>query len=297
MAKDLIIGGASGYDWSQLKYWVKSIRETGFDGDVVLVATNITNETIDKLLKYGVKVAAYGNKMEIGFFKDLNKFAPHVERFHYIHEYLVNSTEEYRYVIMTDTRDVIFQKNPVLFLEKNLQIKSMVCSSEGMLYKDEPWGSRNLLETFGQHFYERYKEWPIFNVGTIAGYTEEMRDFINVLFQLSYNRTIPIVDQAVFNYMINMAPYSDHMLKTSNVSGWAIQLACTRAAVEAGSGDIGAVGDLAKYDQVYQDIQPKVRADGVTVTTPYDITYCIVHQWDRIPSLKTEIERKYADND
>jgi hypothetical protein len=41
MGKDLIIGGASGYTWDQLKYWVNSIQLSGFAGDVVLVATNI----------------------------------------------------------------------------------------------------------------------------------------------------------------------------------------------------------------------------------------------------------------
>jgi hypothetical protein len=54
MGKDLIIGGASGYTWDQLKYWVNSIQLSGFAGDVVLVATNITKETIDKLTSKGV---------------------------------------------------------------------------------------------------------------------------------------------------------------------------------------------------------------------------------------------------
>ena len=41
MAKDLIIGGASNYNWDQLKYWVNSIKQTGFEGDIVLAATNM----------------------------------------------------------------------------------------------------------------------------------------------------------------------------------------------------------------------------------------------------------------
>ena len=45
MAKDLIIGGASGYNWDQLKYWVNSINKTGFKGDVVIVATKDRKST------------------------------------------------------------------------------------------------------------------------------------------------------------------------------------------------------------------------------------------------------------
>ena len=32
MKKDLIIGGASGYTWDQLKFWVNSIKKSGFTG-------------------------------------------------------------------------------------------------------------------------------------------------------------------------------------------------------------------------------------------------------------------------
>jgi hypothetical protein len=40
MKKDLIIGGASNYTWDQLKFWVNSIKKTGFDGDIVIVGTS-----------------------------------------------------------------------------------------------------------------------------------------------------------------------------------------------------------------------------------------------------------------
>lgn len=292
MAKDLIIGGSNGYDWNTLKYWVCSIKETGFKGDIVLVATNITKDTITKLQEYGVRVAAYGASTDNGFAALPSKLAPHVERFLYIWSFLNQNRDRYRFVVITDTRDVIFQRDPTLFLEKSLVTKSLVCSAEGMLYKDEPWGSRNLLETFGPFFYEHYKEWPIYNVGTIAGYAEEMEDFLNVLFQLSSTRPIPIVDQAVFNYLINMHPYKDDCLKTSGNSEWASQLACTRKAIEAGSGDIGAAGDLEKYDRVFQGVQPEIV--GPEVWVPKGPKYIIVHQWDRIPSLKAEIEKKYG---
>jgi hypothetical protein len=48
MEKDLIIGGASNYTWDQLKYWVNSIRKSGFKGDVAIVGSNMKKETIEK---------------------------------------------------------------------------------------------------------------------------------------------------------------------------------------------------------------------------------------------------------
>ena len=43
----------------------------------------------------------------------------------------------------------------------------------------------------------------------------------------------------------------------------------------------------------YEDVQPVINND-VEVKTKNGELYTIVHQWDRIPSLKTKIEEHYA---
>lgn len=296
MGKDLIIGGASGYTWDQLKYWVNSIKKTKFSGDIVLVVTNMTAETVNKLVENDVKVYAYGKKDDKGNIINESKNAPHVERFIFIWDYLRKNKDTYRYVVVTDTRDVIFQKDPTEFLSNNLSVNSMVCSSEGLAYKDEPWGNKNLLDTFGPLVYDELKDKMIYNVGTIAGYSEEVRDLLLQIFFQSVNRPIPIVDQAVFNFLINLHPFDGEVLRTNNDDDWAIQLGTTRAAIEAGAGDIGMIVRqnpelINEYLNVYQDIQPKVNGNFVTNgKTPYTI----VHQWDRVPAIKEMVEKLYV---
>jgi hypothetical protein len=294
MAKDLIIGGASNYSWRELQYWVNSIKKTGFKGDIVLVATNISGETVQKLSDEGVFVHAYGESDANGNVTNKSNNAPHVERFIFIWDYLNKNLEDYRYVVVTDTRDVIFQKDPIEFLDRKLGLNSLVCSSEGLLYQDEPWGNKNLLDTFGPIVYNELKDKLIYNVGTIAGYYEEVRDLLLHLFFNSVNRPIPIVDQAVFNFMINFHPYVGGILKTNNESDWAVQLGTTKYAVEAGKGDLGAAGNMDKYLQTYQDIQPKIENGRVSNG---HTEYCIVHQWDRVPTLKAAIEKEYGDGE
>ena len=105
MGKDLIIGGASNYDWDQLKYWVKSIKQTGFEGDIVLAATNMSGETVTKLVEHDVKVFAYGKRTEDGgIAKTENNIPPHVERFLFIWDYLRKNQGQYRFVVVTDTK-------------------------------------------------------------------------------------------------------------------------------------------------------------------------------------------------
>ena len=299
MAKDLIIGGASNYNWNQLRYWVNSIKKTGFKGDIVLVATNMPADTVKKLVEEEVKVYAYGNRTEDGgIAKTDNNIPPHVERFIFIWDFLRKNKDTYRFVTVTDTRDVIFQKDPTDYLERNLMFgsASMVCASEGLAYKDEPWGSKNLLDTFGPLVYDELKDNEIYNVGTIAGFADEVRDLLIQIFFQSVNRPIPIVDQAVFNFIISMSAYELEIVRTSNESGWAVQLGTTLEAIKAGAGDIGQIvrqdpSKLDEYIKVYKDTQPTIKDD--LVVNEYS-PFTIVHQWDRVPAIKEIVERKYG---
>lgn len=295
---DLIIGGASNYSWNELKYWVNSIKKTGFNGDIVLVGTNYTKETIDKLSSEGVILSLYGKQLPNGDIVAHSNGAPHVERFFYIWNYLENTEKEYRYVITTDTRDVIFQTNPSDWLFNNLCTDTLfstdiVASSEGMRYKNEPWGNQNLLESFGPFFHNILKENTICNVGTIAGDFDHVKGLLSFIFHLSVNRPIPIVDQAVFNFIINTPPFNLNTMVTSNTGDWAIQLGTTIEAVKAGKGDLGMMfkSDPDKYREIYEDEQPVIE-DGYVMNPDYE-KYCVVHQYDRIPELKVIMEKMY----
>lgn len=299
--KDVIIGGASNYDWSKLQYWIKSIKQSGFEGDIVICATNISGKTVKKLREYDVIIQAYGKPTDDGGFEYDSKSAPHVERFVYIWDYLEKNKEKYRHAVVTDTRDVIFQTNPSEWLDGNLKlIHSLVASSEGLAYKHEPWGNKNLLDTFGSYFYEKYKDNLIHNVGTIAGSIDEVTSLVLLLFQMSINRPIAIVDQAVYNFIITLEQFVHEIRFTTNSDDWAVQLGTTQAAVESGAGDIGQAimanrELLQDYLDVYQDVQPVF--DGHEVKNPDGNKYCIVHQWDRVPQLRQKIEEYYGDDE
>lgn len=298
MTRDLIIGGASGYTWDQIKYWVNSIKKSGFQGDVVLTGTDLKKETIDKLTENGVELALYGEKQENGDVTAHKNGVPHVERFFYMWNALNQTKTDYRYIITTDTRDVIFQSNPSHWLESYLTLHSIVCSSEGMRYKNEPWSNQNLYQAFGPYFHNILKDGMIYNVGTIAGETRLMKSLFLLLFQLSINRPIPIVDQAVFNFITSIHPFSTETYFASNSDSWAIQLGTSIEAVKAGAGDLGKEiaanpSKLIEYQMKYEDVQPNIKVDG-TVSNKKGDLYTIVHQWDRIPDLKQKIEELYA---
>jgi hypothetical protein len=296
MAKDLIIGGASGYKYDDVKYWINSIKQSGFEGDIALVVTNITLTELEKIAEKGVNILAYGQKDADGNYSSNSQMPPHVERFFHIWNYLNTTKEEYDFVVTTDVRDVVFQKNPIDFLRGDT-FTGFVAAGEGLAYKDEPWGNNNYLQAFGPFFHNLIKDNEIYNVGVMAGEFGIVRDILLMVLQLSVNRPIPIVDQAVYNFILNMDVFKIHTEFFGNGSGWACNLGTTLAAIASGSGDIGQRNDPTAqllYQTKYLADQPVIKEDG-TVCTSLDEAFFIVHQYDRVAGLKEKIERKFGD--
>ena len=278
--KDCIVGCATNYDWSKLKYWVNSINASGFEGDKVLILMNCDKDTVQKVNDAGFSIIAF-NQDGQGNLTYQSQLMVHVERF--IHIYKLLKDNLYRYVITTDVKDVIFQKNPSEWLEQNLvKEEHLVFSSESMKYKDEPWGRENLTQCYGQGIYEDFKNNTIFNVGVLAGRGYAMRDLVLQLFLNCINRPIPIVDQAVFNVMISRHPYIESSMYTASETGWACQL--------------GTTADPSKIDSFRPYLlEPSPKLDDDKVVTSTGIEYTIVHQYDRVPEWKKVIEAKYDD--
>ena len=301
MKKDLIIGNASNYTWDDLKYWVNSIRMCDFQGDVILTGTNMDRDTIEKLTDYGVQLHLHGREDEKGNIVSEEKGVPHVDRFFYIWNVMNNLKDEYRYVITTDTRDVVFQRNPIEFIEDIKIISNdydLIASSEGMTYKDEPWGNSNLYQALGPFFHNKMKDKLIYNVGVIGGGFNDVKSLMLMIFQLSLNRPIAIVDQAVYNFILDIPIIKEKTFFASNYHSWAIQLGTTEEAVKAGSGDLGIQyrQNPSVYDNLYKDHQPEFLED-IVVCASSSVPYYIVHQYDRIPDLKAKIHAKYGDID
>jgi hypothetical protein len=279
--KDLIIGASTGYNWDTLKYWVNSINQSGFDGDKVLVLMNCDIESVKKVIEAGFKVIGFGQNEKGDLLYEHGRVPVHVERFIHIYDHL--SRNDYRFVITTDVKDVVFQQNPIPHLQKLLDEsdKDYVFASESMKYKDEPWGDQNLLETYGQYIYDKFKHNTIYNVGVLAGRGHAIRDLTINIFTAAINRPIPICDQSTFNFMISQEPYRSTSLYMNSEDGWAAQL--------------GTTADPSKIEQFRPfllEAEPKM-IDG-KVTTSEGKEFTIAHQYDRVPEWRKIIEAKYA---
>ena len=267
-SKNLIIGGFTNYGINQLKPWVISAKEVAGASDVVLVYGNATQETLDWLRSQGVILFSMLVVPNIPI---------HVLRFLSIYEYLENNWFDYNYVVTTDVKDVYFQADPFTFLNG----RKIVIASEGLRYKDEPWGNENLHQAYGQYVYDKFKNNEIFNVGTFGGKSEYVKDMVFHIFTNGINRPIPIVDQAVFNVLINTQPFKDVIQKTTQ---WAAEL--------------GTIMDPSKIDQFRPNLLfPEPVFENGLLKDWTGQTFPIVHQYDRVPELKKFVQEKYGQQD
>lgn len=277
--KDLIIGCSTNYDWPKLKYWVNSINKSGFTGDKVLILMNCDKATCQKINDAGFKIIGFNQDAE-GNLKYESQLMVHVERFLHLYNYLKDTQGQYRYVITTDVKDVVFQKNPSEWIEQNLGDRNAIFSSESMLYKDEPWGDQNLLDTYGPYIHSILRENEIYNVGVLGGKSDAIMDLAFNIFIASIQARIPICDQSTFNFMVSQKAYKDTNLYARSEYGWACQLGTTVDPSKA-----------AQFGPKLLEPLPKF-IDGRVVTSTGK-EYTIVHQYDRCPEWKPIIEAQY----
>lgn len=279
--KDLLIGGCTNYNINQLKPWVLSAVEHMPKSHKVMVVGNASDETKQWLVDQGFEVFPMAQA----------NIPVHVLRFVSIYEYLRLNYSKYRYVITTDVKDVIFQYNAFNWLDSHLGSCKLVAGSEGMLYKDEPWGNENLMQAYGPYIHNMYKDKQIYNVGTIGGESEYVKDMVFNIFTNATNRPIAICDQAVYNVLIQTQPFCDVTYFAQQCDGWACQ-----------AGTTVDPSKIEHFKPFLTESQP-IWEQGVVKTGQdcYRMTkgnpFAIVHQYDRVPEWKKHIEEKYGVED
>lgn len=277
MKKDLIVTTISeNYNWVDIKNWIKSLTNTSYKGDILILAYNFKNENhefLEKLKKFNVQIIlpknTYRAEEENEFIwhsglvnpNNAHKLIHNVRLFHLWQYFNEFNNEDYKRVIFTDGRDVIFQKNPSEWLDKYM-IKEILVPSEGILYKNEFWNRNNALSNYGPYIYDSIlKESDACNVGTFACSFNICKDLCLILYLMSNN--IGHADQPSFN-ILTKTLLKDKCQYVDYKDSWALQ--------------IGAiVNNLDKYSKYNNNLFYPINSNE---------PYCLIHQYDRIDNYK-----------
>jgi len=283
--KDIVVGCITGYNFDKIKPWVNSLDNCGFEGTKAMICYNIDYDTVDELVKRNYSILAFGKDEEnrkLNYPKE--NFSIVVERFLHLWYLLKRFKGQYKNIITTDVKDVIFQTNPSEWLDKNLGDKQINVACESIRYKDENWGTNNLMKSFGTLIHEECNENLIYNAGTISGNFDTMVDFFLNIYMLC-NGTQHFIeggggpDQAALNVLLNMKSYKDITNFAKSEDGWAAQLGTTGPQITHQYGD--------------KIVEPNPILEGDMVCTSNGTPFALVHQYDRVPEWKEIIEKKY----
>lgn len=218
--KNLLIGAISGnYNVSDVNRWVETTNE--FDIDRTLLLYNSDNNGLVKyLLSQNINVIPvthnlYGHEIE-KFEVDTGKMTlessyhiVHNVRFFHIWQYL--NDNEYDKVLITDVRDVYFNRNPFDYIPHNM----LIASSEMIKYKNEDWNKRHLFTNLGGIGIETLLDKEVYNVGVFGGAAHYVKNISKDIYLMSVGKPL-VADQTSFNYLIQTSYKDDTMFTDLN---------------------------------------------------------------------------------
>jgi len=259
----IIFGCITKYSPDDIRPYVESIQQSGFGGDKVMLVYDVPRETIDYLKSKGWNL--YG--------ADLHQ---HIILQRFVDAYKLLESYENETIIWTDVKDVIFQKNPTEWIEKNMK-GEILAFSECVKFKDDSWAVVNAGTSFPMEW-EWLQNKTSYCAGTIVGKGYALKDLFIEIYRWSLTTANQgqLADQAAYNVLINLNHFKENVQFVNQEEGFVTQL-----------GTVFIKGNelpILEPTPIYKD------------TKFYNQTgdeFVIVHQYDRNEQIKQQIYQKY----
>lgn len=210
MSSDLILGISDNYNYFHLARFFESLFKTSFDGKVVLFAgPNTGPHTLRKLRSLNVEVIRYESQFPYitGPHPDNFKALPspiHIYNFrHFLYyNYLLNHEEVFKNVLLTDTRDVVFQKDPFDFPIADSLYVAMESRDKiiGTCHYNSNW----VRKGYGQAKLDELADKIVSCAGTTLGPARHVKHYLHTLLTdiISLHDAYDCADQAVHNKLL-----------------------------------------------------------------------------------------------
>lgn len=211
---NLIMGIANGYRFNDIKPFIISLRNTGYNGDIVLFAET-THPSIKQIAsKYKIICVEYNNTYPFLF--TINKNDPmlpetssknfHLFSYRHIiyYQYLNKHIKQYSHIMLTDVRDVVFQQNPFLEIS-NQGLNCFLEASEEKIKNDHAHNAAWVRNALGQEILDIIGDQTISCAGIIIGNSPSIIDYIKQMVSIiiSYPNAAGPTDQGLHNYLIH----------------------------------------------------------------------------------------------
>lgn len=261
--KYTIVGCITKYGVDDIRPYVESIKQSGFTGEKLMLVYEVSNEVVDYLSVNGWKLIQSEpfEHIILQRFKDM---------------YMILHQYETDVIIWTDVKDVVFQKDPIDWLNKNMT-GDILAFSECVVMKNEPWACVNSGTSFPMEW-EWLKNEISYCAGTLVGKKDALRDLFIEIYRWAKTTDNPqqLSDQAAMNVLIHLDHFKHSVQFVEQEAGFATQL----GTVLIKANEIPLTEPTPKY------------VDGKFYTNNNE-EFVVVHQYDRNPTIKSQILEKY----
>lgn len=287
----VILAAASGYTPDNVKPWVESLQNSGYDGKVCIIMYETVDNSETVLVEYFKE-----NGFHIFLAKPIGDTHIATQRFlDYANLLETEYCKDVDLVIHTDIRDVIFQENPENWLRSNLQrYTHIIATGEGITYNHEDWNGDGLQTQFGENVFEEFKNVETLCSGIIAGRKKMIIELFKTMYELAFYSAAPdgFVDQHFYNLAIRKS-YSDYTHISSPSESWNINFG-TMVAIPFNDPNWSTTNATAYNgyrrertgNYVDNMLSPVPQLIDGKVCNELGVPYAIVHQYDRYQPWK-----------
>jgi hypothetical protein len=260
-----ILGCITKYSPNDIRPYIESINQSGFKGKKVMLVYDIPKETIEYLKQNGWEL--YGGVLKEHVI---------IQRFVDVYKLLENFGDDV--IIWTDVKDIIFQKDPSVWLD-TYKHKEILACSESIVFKDEDWAVVNAGTSFPIEW-EWLQNKQSYCAGCIIGNAYALKDLFIEIYHWTKTTANPgqLSDQAAYNVLINLNHFKENVQFVKQEEGLATQL--------------GTVLNQ-KYRNTPKLTEPSPLFVNNQVVNQEKEPFCIVHQYDRYQDIKNVFIEKY----
>ncbi|MCQ9205974.1 MAG: hypothetical protein NG737_06655 [Omnitrophica bacterium] len=278
--KDIVISIAANYTLDKIRIFLLSLKETDFRGDIYLFVSNISSVASRALKRYGVHLIPFKEKYPYAndaipvdtewsrsSFGNLKLYA---YRFIMYYFFLEEYKERYSRVMLSDIRDVVFQRNPFEFSFDDDSLYCF-CENKNISIKQNLMNAGWIRTLYGEKVLQQIGDKSIVCAGITIGTVSVILNYLNTMVKgiKELGKTqLSNTDQAVHNYSI----YTN---KLKNVK-----------LLKNEDGPIATLR-LVSSEEIRTD------KNGLVLNSEGNIMH-VVHQYDGHPFLVKRIMEKYS---
>jgi hypothetical protein len=257
----LILGLAAGYHYGDIRPFLVSLERAEYQGELILFVSK-TTRNLDLIGKHNVTI------IQLERAAGLEEIPYNALRYFLYLDYLKSARRDFKRILISDVRDVIFQLNPFDFSWP----KGINCALEDkrMTIGKCPYNSHWVRTYLGKKALAEIAENQISCSGTTIADHASMLIYLETLTArltpYTPEKHMAGYDQGLHNYLVHTSQFPNLTFHDN-------------------SGPILTLGHTKE--------NPKIDADGFILNTAGSRAH-MVHQYDRKPDLHTNIREKYT---